>query len=54
MDGNVRWGSGMVLYASDDSAESVTEAREYVKAHGYTAEQVKIVKRGGQVLVVWK
>lgn len=54
MQGNGRWPSGQVLYASDDSAQSITEAREYVKVHGYTADQVKIVKMGEQVLVVWK
>jgi hypothetical protein len=54
MGGNVKWVSGMTLYASDDSADSITEAREYVKANGYTAEQVKIVKKEGQVMVIWR
>jgi preprotein translocase subunit SecA len=44
--------SGWVLYASDDSAEAVEEAREYIRAHGLTRDDVKLVKRDGQVLVI--
>lgn len=44
--------AGTVLYASDDSADSVTEAREYIKRHGLTRDDVKLVKRECQVLVV--
>jgi len=43
---------GWVLYASDDSPASVEEAREYIRAHGLTREDVKLVKREGQVLVI--
>lgn len=42
------------LYASDDSAISVTEARDYIKRMGFTKEDVKLIKREGQVLVVTK
>ena len=43
---------GWVLYAGDDSPASVEDAREYIKAHGLTREDVKLVKRDGQVMVI--
>ena len=43
-----------VLYASDDSPESVKEAREYIKAQGFTADDVRLIKVDGQVRVVAK
>jgi len=44
--------AGTVLYAGDDSPESVTEAREYIRTHSLTRDDVKLVKRDGQVLVI--
>ena len=44
--------AGTVLYAGDDSPESVTEAREYIRTHSLTRDDVKLVKREGQVLVI--
>ena len=44
--------AGWVLYAGDDSHESVQEAREYIKRHSLTRDDVKLVKREGQVLVI--
>lgn len=43
---------GFVLYASDDSAESVTEARAYIAREGLTSEDVRFIRKEGQVLVV--
>lgn len=43
---------GTVMYASDDSPESVAEARDYIRSHGYTRADVRLVKRDGQVLVI--
>lgn len=44
--------AGWVLYAGDDSPTSVEEAREYIKAHSLTREDVRLIKREGQVLVI--
>ena len=43
---------GTVIYASDDSPESVEDARGYIRSHGYTRDDVRLVKRDGQVLVI--
>ena len=48
------WKPGTVLFASDDSDESVTEARAYCARMGYGSDVVKIVKRDGDILVVWR
>lgn len=45
---------GFILYASNDSPESVQEAREYIKSHGMTADDVRLIKTEGQVRVVAK
>jgi hypothetical protein len=50
----VTWLPGTVLFASDDSDESVTEARVYCAKMGYGSDVVKIVKRDNMVLVVWR
>lgn len=47
-------GEGHILYASDDSPESITEAREYIKRMGLTADDVRLIKKDGQVLAVTK
>ena len=44
--------AGFVLYASDDSEEAIAEAREYVRSRGLTRDDVRMVKREGQVLVI--
>lgn len=43
---------GHILYASDDSEASVTEAREYIREQGLTAEDVRLIRKEGQILVV--
>ena len=45
---------GTVMYASDDSPESITEAREYIKRMGLTADDVRLIKKDGQVLAIAK
>lgn len=47
-------GEGTVMYASDDSEASITDAREYIRQNGLTSEQVKLIRRDGQILVVAK
>lgn len=42
------------MYASDDSEASITDAREYIRQNGLTAEQVKLIRKDGQILVVAK
>lgn len=46
--------AGTVLYASDDSDEGVADARAYIKRFGLTREDVRLVKRLGQTLVIAK
>ena len=43
---------GTVLYASDDSDAGVTDARDYIRRHGFTRADVRLVKRDGQVMVI--
>ena len=45
---------GTVMYASDDSPESIAEAREYIKRMGLTADDVRLIRKNEQVLVVTK
>lgn len=42
------------MYASDDSEASIAEAREYIREQGLTGEQVRLIRKEGQVLVVSK
>lgn len=43
-----------VMYASDDSEASIAEAREYIARMGLTAEDVRLIRKDGQILVVAK
>lgn len=43
---------GVVIYHSDDSPESITEAREYIAKHGLTTEDVRLIRRGSEVMVI--
>lgn len=43
---------GTTLYHSDDSEQSIKEAREYCKNNGYGKEDVKIIKKDGFVMVI--
>lgn len=41
-----------VLFASDDSDDALTDAKEYIKIQEFTHDDVKLVKRDSQILVV--
>ena len=43
-----------IIFASDDSEQSVNEARAYIKEQRLDGDDVKLIKREGQVLVVSK
>lgn len=43
---------GWVLYASDTSNDAVAEAREYIARHNLTRDDVRLVRRDGQTLVI--
>ena len=45
---------GTVMYASDDSPESITEAREYIKENRVTQDDVRLIRKSGSVLVIAK
>jgi len=46
---------GTLLFgSSDDSEYSIEAARKHIENEGFTADQVKIVNRDGQILVVAK
>lgn len=46
--------AGFVLYASTDCEESIADAREYIKRMGLTGDDVRLIKRDGQILVLTK
>ena len=45
---------GPVLFASDDSEAAVEDAKAYIKRFRLTPDDVQLVKRGGQTLVIAK
>ena len=44
----------LILFATTDCEEGRAEAREYIKRFGFTGDDVHLVSREGQVLVVDK
>lgn len=46
--------SGHVLYASSDCPEAIEEARAYIAKEVLTSEDVRFIKKEGQVLVIAK
>ncbi len=46
--------SGMTIWASNDSEQSITDAKKYIDQEGYTFDEVKMVRRGEQILVVMR
>lgn len=50
----MQFDAGAVLYASDDSEASITQAREYILREGLTADDVRLIKKEGMVLVIAK
>lgn len=47
-------GEGHILYASDDSESSIAEAREYIARMGLTSDDVRLIRKDGQILVISK
>lgn len=45
---------GFIMYASTDTPEALTEAREYIAREGLTSEQVRLIRVDGQIRVVTK
>ena len=46
---------GHILFASsDDTDASISDAREYIREQGLTSDDVRLIKRDGQALVVAK
>ena len=45
---------GTILYASDDSDQSIQEAREYIARTGLTEDDCRIIRKAGSVMVVAK
>lgn len=43
--------AGFIIYASDDSEASITEAREHAKKQGLTPEDCRMIRRDGQILL---
>lgn len=46
--------AGPVVYASDDSADAMADAKAYIARFGLTRDDVSLVIRGGQTLVIAK
>lgn len=47
--------SGYILAAwSDDTDQSISDAREYIAQQGLTSDDVRLIKREGQAIVVAK
>jgi hypothetical protein len=43
-----------VLFASDDSPEAVADAKEYIAIFSLTRDDVSIIRKAGQTLVIAK
>jgi len=43
-----------VIYASDLSTEAIDDAKAYIKRFSLTQDDVALVRRGGQTLVIAK
>jgi len=51
---NVMIPSGFILYASEESEESITQARDYIKRMGLTESDCRLIRVEGQIRVVSK
>ena len=45
---------GPVIYASDDSADALEDAKAYIRRFELTQDDVRLVRHGGQTLVIAK
>ena len=43
---------GQTIWASDDSELSIADAKKWVEDEAYSFDEVKMVRREGQILVV--
>jgi hypothetical protein len=43
-----------IILATDDSDDGVSDARSFIKAQAYTSDDVRLVRREGQALVIAK
>ena len=48
------WLRVRVIYASDGSPEAMDDAKAYIKRFSLTQDDVALVRRGGQTLVIAK
>jgi len=46
--------AGMVIFATDDSAEGVQDARAEIKRREFTQDDVRLVKKDGLCLIIAK
>lgn len=46
--------AGWVLFATDDSEAGISDARQWCKDNSMTGEDVRLVRREGQCLVIAK
>jgi hypothetical protein len=46
--------AGTIVFATDDSDEGIEDARDWIRGQQFTTEDVKLVKRGNQCLVIAK
>ena len=46
--------TGYVLFATDDSDEGIQDARQWIAKQQFTQEDVKLVKRSNQCLIIAK
>lgn len=46
--------AGYVLFATDTSDEGIEDARDWIKGQSFTQEDVKLIKRSNQCLVIAK
>ena len=46
--------AGMVVFATDDSAEGIADARDEIKRRAFTPDDVRLVKKDGQCLIIAK
>ncbi len=45
---------GWILYHSDDSDASLTEAREYISANRLTSDDVRLIRKDNAIMVIAK
>ena len=46
--------AGMVIFATEDSDEGVQDARTVIKRREFTQDDVRLIKKDGQCLIIAK